>query len=68
MKVVIIEDEEYTAKDLVSTLLQCNAQIEIAAVLDSVESAKKYFKNGQTTAKKRLMGSFKETKYEMASF
>ncbi len=46
MKVVIIEDEEYTAKDLVSTLLQCNAQIEIAAVLDSVESAKKYFKNG----------------------
>ncbi len=45
MKVVIIEDEKLTAKDLQRTLLQVDSDIEILALLHSVEEATSFFKN-----------------------
>lgn len=43
MKIVIIEDEKITAKDLAQTILEINSSIEILALLHSVEEAIDYF-------------------------
>jgi two-component system response regulator LytT len=45
MKVVIIEDEFYTAEDLKRTLTLIDKNIEIIAVLQSVKEAKAFFTN-----------------------
>ena len=44
LKVVIIEDEKYTAKDLADTLKKVDSNIEIVATLSSVEQAVNFFK------------------------
>lgn len=49
MKVVIIEDEKLTAKDLKRTILAAGTDVEIAVVLHSVEEAIEYFKNNTDT-------------------
>jgi two-component system, LytTR family, response regulator LytT len=43
MKIVIIEDEKLTAKDLARTILAVDEEIEISKTLHSVEEAKEYF-------------------------
>lgn len=43
MKIVIIEDEAYTAEDLHETLLRINSAIEVVAILPSVKEAIAYF-------------------------
>jgi DNA-binding LytR/AlgR family response regulator len=43
MKVVIIEDEKITAKDLANTLVQIDPDVEVLAFLSSVEEAIDYF-------------------------
>ncbi|MFN7116018.1 MAG: LytR/AlgR family response regulator transcription factor [Saprospiraceae bacterium] len=43
MKIVIIEDEKLTANDLAKTLLSIEPDVEIAAILASVEEATEYF-------------------------
>jgi two-component system, LytTR family, response regulator LytT len=43
MKIVIIEDEKLTAKDLAKTILAVNDDIEIEAILHSVEEAVTFF-------------------------
>ncbi len=45
MKIVIIEDEKLTAKDLARTILGIEPDIEIVATLHSVEDAMSFFKN-----------------------
>jgi DNA-binding LytR/AlgR family response regulator len=45
MKIIIIEDESIVAEDLASSLKNCNAEIEIIALLGSVKEAIAYFKN-----------------------
>ncbi|SHM95402.1 LytTR family DNA-binding domain-containing protein [Chitinophaga sp. CF418] len=49
MKIVIIEDEKVTAKDLKRTLLTVEPDVEIAALLHSVEEAIEYFKDHEDT-------------------
>lgn len=49
MKIVIIEDEKLTAKDLKRTLLAAEPDVEIAALLHSVEEAVEYFKSHEDT-------------------
>lgn len=49
MKLVIIEDEKVTAKDLKRTILTAESDVEICAVLHSVEEAVEYFKSHQDT-------------------
>jgi two-component system response regulator LytT len=44
MKIVIIEDEKLTAKDLKRTILAVDSDVEIGALLHSVEEAIEYFK------------------------
>jgi two-component system response regulator LytT len=44
MKVVIIEDERITAEDLIQTIKQVDATLEIVATLKSVEEGIAYFK------------------------
>jgi len=44
MKIIIIEDEQLTSKDLQKTLLSIDESIEIVAVLQSVEEALAFFK------------------------
>ena len=44
LKVVIIEDEKYTAKDLADTLKKVDSNIEIVATLSSVEQAVDFLK------------------------
>lgn len=44
MKIVIIEDERLTADDLSQTILQFDPEIEIVAILKSVNEGKTYFK------------------------
>lgn len=45
MKIIIIEDESLVAEDLAYSLKNCNAEIEIIALLGSVKEAITYFKN-----------------------
>jgi two-component system, LytTR family, response regulator LytT len=45
MKIVIIEDEAFTAEDLKENLLAVNPEIQIAATLHSVGNAIAWFKN-----------------------
>ncbi|PTS99153.1 DNA-binding response regulator [Pedobacter sp. HMWF019] len=45
MKIVIIEDERVTADDLKQTILQTDANIEIMAILRSVEEGTDWFKS-----------------------
>jgi len=45
MKVIIIEDEKRTAKDLATTLESIDDQIEIVTILSSVEQAISYLQN-----------------------
>ncbi|SFD23886.1 two component transcriptional regulator, LytTR family [Chitinophaga sp. CF118] len=45
MKVIIIEDERLTAEDLSQTILQADTDIEIVAILKSVNEGRRYFKN-----------------------
>lgn len=49
MKIVIIEDEKLTAKDLKRTLLAVEPDAEIGALLHSVEEAIEYFKEHEDT-------------------
>lgn len=49
MKVVIIEDENVTAKDLKRTLLELEPDIEIGAILHSVEEGIEYFADNADT-------------------
>jgi len=49
MKIVIIEDEKLTAKDLKRTILAAEPDVEIGAVLHSVEDAVEYFKDHEDT-------------------
>ncbi|SEP40445.1 LytTR family DNA-binding domain-containing protein [Mucilaginibacter sp. OK283] len=49
MKVVIIEDEKLTAKDLKRTILAVNPDVEIDGLLHSVEDAVEYFKSHTDT-------------------
>ena len=44
MKIVIIEDERYTAEDLINTLSRVDSKIEIIGVFSSVQSAVEFFK------------------------
>ena len=44
LRVIIIEDEKYTAKDLADTLKKVDSNIEIVATLSSVEQAVNFFK------------------------
>ena len=44
LRVIIIEDEKYTAKDLADTLMKVDNDIEIVATLVSVEQAVNFFK------------------------
>lgn len=46
MKIVIIEDERLTADDLMQTIRQADAAIEVVAVLKSVKESVAYFKQG----------------------
>jgi len=43
MKVILIEDEKLTAKDLANSLMRIDADIQIIAQLASVEEALDYF-------------------------
>jgi two-component system response regulator LytT len=45
MKIVIIEDEKWTAEDLADTIIQVEPESQIVAVLQSVKEAVAYFKN-----------------------
>ncbi len=45
MKIVIIEDEKLTAKDLARTILAIEPDIEIVSMLHSVEDGMAFFKN-----------------------
>ena len=45
LKIVIIEDERLTAQDLINTLHKIDLNIEVQAVLTSVEEAVEYFQN-----------------------
>ena len=47
MKILIIEDEMLTAKDLAKTLLGIDSQIEIVKMVHSIEEAINYFKTKQ---------------------
>jgi two-component system, LytTR family, response regulator LytT len=49
MKIVIIEDEKLTAKDLQRTILAANPAIEVAALLHSVEEATEYLNTHHDT-------------------
>jgi two-component system, LytTR family, response regulator LytT len=49
MKVIIIEDEKLTAKDLKRTILAVEPDVEIGALLHSVEDAVDYFKKHDDT-------------------
>ena len=44
MRIVIIEDEELTAADLVDTIYQIDPNIQIVSVLSSVKAGIKFFK------------------------
>jgi len=44
MKILIVEDEHYTAKDLERTLLSIDAAIEIVGILSNVEDGIKFLK------------------------
>ena len=44
LKVVIIEDEKYTAKDLAETLKKIDNDIDIVSILSSVEEALVFFR------------------------
>jgi two-component system response regulator LytT len=48
MKIVIIEDEKLTAKDLARTITDIEPDAEIVAILHSVEDALDYFKQAHT--------------------
>jgi len=43
MRIIIIEDEKITAKDLKNTLLGINSTIEVIATLHSVAESLSYF-------------------------
>ena len=45
MKVIIIEDEKWTAKELATTLESIDDQIEVVTILSSVEQAISYMQN-----------------------
>lgn len=45
MKVVIVEDEKWTAEDLAETIIQVQPESQIVAVLQSVKEGIAYFKN-----------------------
>jgi len=45
MKVLIVEDEEYAARQLLSLLKECSADMEVVGILDSIEDAVKYLKH-----------------------
>jgi len=45
MKIVIIEDEKLVAKDLARTINEIDADIEIIAIIESVEDGLSFFKN-----------------------
>lgn len=47
MKILIIEDEKLTAKDLARTLLGIDSEIEIVKMVHSIEEATNYFKTKQ---------------------
>jgi two-component system, LytTR family, response regulator LytT len=47
MRIVIIEDEKITAKDLARTITSIDSEIEIVALLHSVEDAIAFLKNNQ---------------------
>jgi two-component system, LytTR family, response regulator LytT len=47
MKIVIIEDEKITAKDLAQTIVAVHPEIEIVALLHSVEEATSYLKTNK---------------------
>jgi two-component system, LytTR family, response regulator LytT len=49
MKIVIIEDEKLTAKDLKRTIQAADPDIEIAALIHSVEDGVEYFKSHDDT-------------------
>lgn len=44
MKVIIIEDEKLTAKDLAKTLVAIDSEIEIIATISSVEEGLVFFR------------------------
>jgi len=44
MKILIVEDEQYTAKDLQRSLLNIDARIEIVSIIPSVEDGIAFFK------------------------
>ena len=44
LRVIIIEDEKYTAKDLADTLKKVDSNIEIVAILSSIKQAVNFFK------------------------
>lgn len=43
MKIVIIEDEQYTAEDLATTITELRANYEIVKILSSIKEANNYF-------------------------
>lgn len=49
MKIIIIEDEELTATDLVETILKVEPDVQIISVLKSVKEAVTFFKNNNNT-------------------
>jgi two-component system, LytTR family, response regulator LytT len=49
MKIVIIEDEKLTAKDLRRTILAVEPDVEVSALLHSVEDSVEYFKKHNDT-------------------
>jgi two-component system, LytTR family, response regulator LytT len=49
MKIVIIEDEKLTAKDLKRTIMAVEPDVEVGALLHSVEDAIEYFKKHDDT-------------------
>lgn len=48
MKIVIIEDERFTARDLAQTLVQLDPSIEIMSILHSVEEGRAWFTDNGT--------------------
>ena len=43
MKIVIIEDEQFTAEDLASTITELRSDYEVVKILSSIKEAKAYF-------------------------
>lgn len=47
MRIIIIEDEKHTANDLAKTLTKLRSEIEIVAIINSVDKGNKYFSSYQ---------------------